>query len=374
MPNSALASGSKGHVGSQLLHDDSTLQIPEEGHPSPTGSGAMTARQSSTTAARRRGPADTTTTMSKADFQRLQKYKENSVKHEKMLAQRDRDEEAIKERAVRSQQIREQKFKEMMDDIRSNDGIRVEAAHIVHQQEMEQYKKRQNMWAEYDREVSQRIELQLQKYMTRKDPTPRGPIMYREELMKSDDPVKRCLLDHKAEDNFRRVADNIIQGGRALSEGKESLQEMLSQRRMMEEEIANRATTRPVLPVENWGQQELFAGPYGYFAQRCERMDRGEPFHSTRRMGAGHHLPDETDGVESAGKKREKTRITTKYNQMGMLVGDHCKVGEAYRHKKPHGAGSAAPLQDHYFYERGNDVVESEFPVGKRCFNHLNQC
>merc|ERR1719443_512717 len=142
---------------------------------------------------------------------------------------------------------------------------------------------------------------------------------------------------------------------------------------MMEEEIANRSTTRPVLPVENWGQQELFAGPYGYFAQRCERMDRGEPFHSTRRMGAGHHLPDEADGVEAAGKKKEKTRIATKYHQMGMLVGDHCKVGEAYRHKMPHGGGSAAPLQDHYFYERGNDIVEREFPVGKRCFPHLKE-
>lgn len=195
--------------------------------------------------------------------------------------------------------------------------------------------------------------------------------MYREELRTTDDPVKRCLLDHHAEDNFRRLADNIIQGGRALSEGKESLEEMISQRRLIEEEVDNRSRTRPVLDVEHWGQQELFAGPYGYFAQRCERVDRGEPFQTNRRMGADRHQPDEADGVEAAGKKREKTRVYTKYNQMGMLVGDHCKVGEAYRHKKAHGAGSAAPLQDHYFYERGNEVVENEFPVGKRCFHHL---
>jgi len=362
----------RGRVGS-AHNDDSTLHNPDE----VLGSGSMTARQTSDTAARRDDFASASRQtprrddFTKAEFQRMQKLKENSVKHERMLAQRDRDDADVKERAVRSQQIRERKFKEMMEDIRSNDSIRVEAAHIIHQQEMEQQKKRQHMWAEWDREVSQRIELQLQKYMTRKDPPQRGPIMYREELHKTDDPVKRCLMDQKAEDNFRRLADNIIQGGRAMSEGKESLQEMLSQRRLIEAEVNNRATTRPVLPVEQWGQQELFAGPYGYFAQRCERVDRGEPFHSNKRMGADRHRPDENDGVEAAGKKKEKTRTHAKYNQMGLLVGDHCQVGEAYRHKQPHGGGSAAPLQDHYVYEKGNDVVENEFPVGKRCFNHL---
>jgi len=347
--------------------EDSTTMVPEEGR---TMGGAMTARESVSTRNRRRPDLDSEgIAKTKAEFQRLQKFKENSVRHEKMLLQRDKDAEQVKERAVRSQQIREQKFREMMEDIRSNDSIRVEAAHIIHQQEMEQFKKRQYLWSEWDRGVSQRIELQLQKYMTRKETTPRGPSMYREELLSTDDPVKRCLIEQKAEDNFRRLADNIIQGGRVAMEGKEGLEAMFNDRRIMEEEVANRYKSRPVLPVEQWGQQELFAGPYGYFAQRCERHDRGEPFQTTKRMGAGRHLPDEADGVETAGKKQEKTRAYTKYNQMGMLVGDHCKVGDAYRHKQPHGAGSAAPLQDHYFYEKGNEVVEKEFPVGKRCFN-----
>jgi len=351
----------RGHPGSTLANDDSTMPILDEGH-----GGAMTARHSTSTAARR----DDHT---KAEFQKIQKGKEHALKHERMLAQREKDDVAIKENAARSQQIRDQKFREMMDNIRSNDSIRVEAAHIIHQQEMEEQRKKQTMWSQWDSEVSQRVELQLQKYMTRKETTPRGPFQ-REELLRSDDPMKRGLMDQRAEDNFRRLADNIIQGGRAMSEGKESLQEMLRQRRVIEEAVNQRSVTRPVLPVEQWGQQELFAGPYGYFAQRCERVDRGEPFHSNKRMGADRHQPDETDGTEAAGKKREKTRTYAKYNQMGMLVGDHCQVGQAYRHKQPHGAGSAAPLQDHYFYEKGNDVVENEFPVGKRCFKHLNNC
>lgn len=340
----------------------------------------MSARHSTSTAARRDDLADVSKQSgrrddsTKAEFQRIQKAKEHAVKHERMLAQREKDDVAIKENAARSQQIRDQKFREMMDDIRSNDSIRVEAAHIIHQQEMEEQKKRQDMWSQWDKEVSQRVELQLQKYMTRKDITPRGPLLHREELFRSDDPMKRGLMEQKAEDNFRRLADNIIQGGRAMSEGKDSLQEMLRQRQVIEEAVNQRSVTRPVLPAEQWGQQELFAGPYGYFAQRCERVDRGEPFHSNKRMGANRHQPDETDGMETAGKKREKTRAYSKYNQMGMLVGDHCQLGQAYRHKQQHGAGSAAPLQDHYFFERGNDVVESEFPVGKRCFKHLNNC
>lgn len=340
----------------------------------------MSARHSTSTAARRDDLADVSKQSgrrddsTKAEFQRIQKAKEHAVKHERMLAQREKDDVAIKENAARSQQIRDQKFREMMDDIRSNDSIRVEAAHIIHQQEMEEQKKRQDMWSQWDKEVSQRVELQLQKYMTRKDITPRGPLLHREELFRSDDPMKRGLMEQKAEDNFRRLADNIIQGGRAMSEGKDSLQEMLRQRQVIEEAVNQRSVTRPVLPAEQWGQQELFAGPYGYFAQRCERVDRGEPFHSNKRMGANRHQPDETDGMQTAGKKREKTRAYSKYNQMGMLVGDHCQLGQAYRHKQPHGAGSAAPLQDHYFFERGNDVVESEFPVGKRCFKHLNNC
>lgn len=351
------------------------MHIPEEGH-----GGAMSARHSTSTAARRDDLADVSKQSgrrddsTKAEFQRIQKAKEHAVKHERMLAQREKDDVAIKENAARSQQIRDQKFREMMDDIRSNDSIRVEAAHIIHQQEMEEQKKRQDMWSQWDKEVSQRVELQLQKYMTRKDITPRGPLLHREELFRSDDPMKRGLMEQKAEDNFRRLADNIIQGGRAMSEGKDSLQEMLRQRQVIEEAVNQRSVTRPVLPAEQWGQQELFAGPYGYFAQRCERVDRGEPFHSNKRMGANRHQPDETDGMQTAGKKREKTRAYSKYNQMGMLVGDHCQLGQAYRHKQPHGAGSAAPLQDHYFFERGNDVVESEFPVGKRCFKHLNNC
>jgi len=342
-----------------------SLPVGDEAH----ASGALTARHTSATVARRKEyktPEDLAA--AKAEFQRQQKRKEHTVKHKKMLAIRERDEEKVRERAVHSQQIREEKFREMMDNIRSNDSVRVEAAHLIQQFEMEQEKKRQNVWGEWDREVSQRIELQLKKYMERKDDDQVST--YREELYASDDPSKRCLTEQKAEESFMRAAKLIIQGNPALG-GKENLKEQLRQREIIEKAVSHRATTRPVLPVDQWGQQELFAGPYGYFAQRCERMDRGEPFHSTRRMGADRHIPDETDGVQAAGKKKEKSRSRVNYNHMGMLVGDHCKMGEAYRHKAPHGAGSAAPMQDHYFFDKGEAVVDNEFPVGKKCYPHL---
>lgn len=337
-----------------------------------SSSGALTARSTSATALRRKNSGEQAkNAVTKEELEREQRRKEHQGRFQKLQAQRERDDAVIKEKAGRSSQIREQKFQEMMDDVRSNDGIRVEVAHIIQQYEMEQDKKRHQMWSEFDRDVSQRIELQLQKFMTRKDPTPAQKLMQREELLASDDPTKRCLREQKAEAHFRRIADTVIQSG-PLS-GRASLKKQQYLREHVEDALKSRASTRPVLPVDQWGQQELFSGPYGHFAQRCERADNGEPFHPSKRMGADRHMPDEVDGVQAAGKKRVKSRIETQYNHPGMLAGDHAKEGEAVRHKRQDGAGSGAPLQDHYFYDRGNDVVESEFPVGKRCFPHLRE-
>lgn len=351
-----------------MSRDGSGHSINEQAQPS----GSLTARYTSATSARRQGVSDENRRWdNKAEFQKMQKQKEHAIKHEKVIALREKDEAKVRERALRSQQLRENKFQEMMKDIASNDSVRVEVAQIIQAQDMEKEQKRQNTWGKWDQEVSQRIQLQLNKYMTRRSPHEQSPRMHREELLASDDPSKRCMIEQKQEDNFRRIAETIIHGNPCGGNG--SLKERIRQREIIEAQVNNRSTTRPCLPVDQWGQAELFAGPHGYFSQRCERVDKGEPFHSNRRMGAECHLPDEADGVSAAGKKRVKTRAYTNYNHMGMLAGDHCKMGEAYKHKAHHGAGSAAPMQDHYHFEKGNAIVDSEFPVGKRCYPQLAQ-
>merc|ERR1711933_578248 len=44
--------------------------------------------------------------------------------------------------------------------------------------------------------------------------------------------------------------------------------------------------------------------------------------------------------------------------------------GESARHRREHGGGSGAPCQDHYNCELDPNVLEAEFPLGKRIFSH----
>jgi len=302
-------------------------------------------------------------------YVQAQKRKEHLIKHEKKELEWMKNENALKERAIRAQHAREQNFNDMLDSLVSDDSVRVEVAKTIREMDDMAYKKQFDQWANWDREVYQRIDVQLAKYMTRKDRDPESAPTCREELLKSDNPVRRDINDQHWEEKFRRVADSILNSNPVS--GPKDLKSRIKEREVVEDLVRNRDGVRPSLPITSWGQQELFASPFGYFAQQCELQHQGEPFHSNRRMGAERHRPDESDGVQAAGKKREKNRLETKHHCMGALEGDHCKMGQAYRHKQPHGGGSAAPLQDHYFFDKGNDVVESEFPVGKRTYPHL---
>lgn len=351
-------------VGS-ILSEESVSQL--------EANGPFSARQSDSTS-RRKGasPDPDGGNVSKGNHERRRKKMAHSVQHQRLLAKREDDEKNVRERAERAALLREHKFNTMMENIRNTDSVRVEAAQIIRQQEMEDEKKRRDMYDKWDSEVCQRIEMQMAKFMTRKNPPPPGAPTFREELLTSDDPTKRCLRDQTAEEDFRRYADLVIQGQATdLGAQQMSLREAVRQREATEAAVRNRSTSRPVLPTESWGQSELFASPYGYFAQRCQAAADGGVFCSAKRMGSDVHRPDETDGVQAAGKTRTKTRTYLERNQVGVLAGNHAKEGESARHKKSCGAGSGAPCQDHFNYERQQHVVEGEFPVGKKCFAHL---
>lgn len=330
----------------------------------------QSARQTSATSVRLQGSLDKDTDrISHKAYVQAQKKKEHAIKHEKKVMEWVKNEAALKEKAIRAQHAREQNFNDMLDSLVSDDSVRVEVAKTIREMDDMAYKKKFDQWANWDREVYQRIDMQLAKYMTRKDREPDSAPTCREELLKSDNPVRRDLNDQHWEQKFTRVADSILKCN--SSAGPKDLKSRIREREAVEDLVRNRDGVRPSLPTTQWGQQELFSSPYGYFAQQCELQHQGEQFHSNRRMGADKHKPDESDGVPVAGKKREKNRIQTTYHSLGVLEGDHCKMGQAYRHKQAHGGGSAAPLQDHYFFEKGNAIVESEFPVGKRTFAHL---
>jgi len=86
-------------------------------------------------------------------------------------------------------------------------------------------------------------------------------------------------------------------------------------------------------------------------------------------MGDAAHLVDESDGVPAAGK----TKMRFERNLLGMLEGSAARAGHAARCRRADGASSGAPCQDHFSYEQGSAVVDEEFPVGKRCFPHLQR-
>jgi hypothetical protein len=106
-----------------------------------------------------------------------------------------------------------------------------------------------------------------------------------------------------------------------------------------------------------WDQLRLQSTPYGHFAQVCEA---GQGFRTmVKREG---HVLSEHDGVPAAGKRRTRWEK----HDLGVLKGDIRHQGEGILNKTSYGASSAAPNQDHYLYETGKRIVDTEFPQGKR--------
>lgn len=294
----------------------------------------------------------------RAEYEAQQRKKEHVAKHLNLLQTRKRDEKLIKEQRERSVQAREQRFEAMLDRIDKEDAVRVEAARTIRDYESERSKKKQDLYEKWDAEVSQRIEHHLARFMT-KVPPPKPAGLDREHLLKSDDPVKTFVRDLQAEESFHRVANAIIQGS-----PRQEVSEQVNDRRLIAEAVANRERCRPMLPVEHWDQQHHYALPCGCFTQGYQN----EGYRTARRMGTDTHRIDESDGVTAAGKTK------TKYekNQLRMLEGNLAREGESARHKQVHGASSGAPCQDHFHFDQGIQIVDAEFPRGKRMYPLLS--
>ncbi|CAE7880385.1 retm [Symbiodinium sp. KB8] len=162
------------------------------------------------------------------------------------------------------------------------------------------------------------------------------------------------------EEGFRKACEFVL----LHSPTGGNLEAEVKRRDLIQEAVAHRESTRPMLHPQLWEQRQHYASSLGRFCQSCER---GGLHHSARRMGTGVHFIDESDGVPAAGKTK------TKYerSKMGQLEGTVAKEGESRGYKRADGHSSGAPCQDHYFYERGNAAVEVEMPLGKRMRNML---
>lgn len=303
----------------------------------------------------------------KAEYDARKRKQEHMVKHQQLLELRAADARSIQEQVERNQWDREQRCERMFEELRRNDVLRVNAEERIQRQDAADVTKRQGIYNEWDTQVYQRVEYRLQKFASAgSEPPPSLGPAARMELHPSDDPVKRCLYQQRQEENFRRAADAIIADSFNRQSG--NLQEQVRQRKRDAEAVRNRLTSRPVLPIPNWEQRQHYASPYGYFAQGCEK---GTDFHSARRQGTDRHRPDENDGVQAAGKTRTRVIGGTELNSLGQLAGERSKQGESALIKQRHGASCGAPQQDHYRYPQGNDILDLEFPLGKRVYPEM---
>merc|ERR1719210_2350451 len=110
----------------------------------------------------------------------------------------------MKERLARNAQARDERCEAMLERLRQEDGIHADAAHCIREHSALHDRKRRELYERWDAEVSQRVEHQLHKYMS-KEP-PELPPGFREELRHSDDPVKTSVRDMNSEQRFHRVA------------------------------------------------------------------------------------------------------------------------------------------------------------------------
>lgn len=269
------------------------------------------------------------------------------------------DEKKIKDKALKATQLREKRLEEMLNGLQSEVLVDTDAA--VREHDAKKHRLKAKVYNAWDSDVSQRVENQLQQFMMHSPPEPRGD-GWREDLRKSDCPIKRELRVQAEEDKFHRMAEAVINMPASIT--KDSLQAYMKKRDHHEALVASRTTSRPVLPPEKWPQPH-HDSPYGYFSQVSERESGA---YTARRLGRDAHRPDESDGIPAAGKSKKRFER----NLLGMLAGDLAREGESVQFWREHGASSGAPCQDHYCFERGPAIVDEEFPLGKRCFPELH--
>lgn len=128
-----------------------------------------------------------------------------------------------------------------------------------------------------------------------------------------------------------------------------------------------KSRSRPTFDATGWSQEVFAASPLGHAAKIRDSQVAGVQW-SAMKCGAGEvFVPNEQDGVNTAGKRR------TKYarNDLGVLRGDLVRRGDAAQYKTLVGGGSAAPCQDHFDFPRGNEATDEEFPKGKKVFEHV---
>lgn len=298
----------------------------------------------------------------KKEAERARKKREFEAKLEKMHKLREDDTVRFQERRERQRLFKDHKTETMVRQQLSENGLQAQAGKFIEEFDGRWKDRQQALYNRWDSEVAQRVEHQVMKYLNSTPASVPGHFQGREALQPSDDPLKSLIRQRQDEEGFRKACEFVL----LHSPTGGNLEAEVKRRDLIQEAVAHRESTRPMLHPQLWEQRQHYASSLGRFCQSCER---GGLHHSARRMGTGVHFIDESDGVPAAGKTK------TKYerSKMGQLEGTVAKEGESRGYKRADGHSSGAPCQDHYFYERGNAAVEVEMPLGKRMYPILKR-
>lgn len=308
--------------------------------------------------------------MSKMD----RRLTEICAKWEKTEAIRIRDARLIKDRAERHKENREDRFKRLLEEVTCRGDVAFESVMLLRAYEARQEERLRELHAEWDQNVFQPIARHAFKELNRPErgraQTMAGRKSVDFELPGEKcriivdvvkDPCRRPLFDDAKEKQLQKAADELL--GRSQSAPSLYTQHNLGYLNKKGSPcMIPKAVSRQTLEPVNWSQGAFQGTMYGTLAQAFESAP-----HSRRivRGGPDVFVPDESDGVPVAG-----TRISRIWgpHDKGVLRGMSGSLGESYDYKTPDGSSSAAPVQDHYTFERGSRVTDLEFPAGKRTF------
>lgn len=305
--------------------------------------------------------------LTRLEFEAQRRMREHGARFLAMQEQRAEDEKLIKERCERIRQARDQRCEALIENIRLQEPLREGAREMVEAREERLTVRRQELYEVWDANVGQRVEYHLQRYMAAQPPPCPPTFRNRPNLVEGDDPLKTILREQRLEEQFHRTANSVVRSMQVqVQEATPRNGVPASRKQPLLDEASVRSCSRPVFPIELWEQRQHYASLYGRFSQGFENGPNGVC--TSRRQGTNAFRVDESDGVPAAGKAIIKTRAGVLRNQVFMLEGTLAKEGQSARYKRDYGASSAAPCQDHYGYEVGSEVVESEFPLGRRTY------
>eukprot|EP00931_Biecheleriopsis_adriatica_P024997 TRINITY_DN15453_c0_g1_i2.p1 TRINITY_DN15453_c0_g1~~TRINITY_DN15453_c0_g1_i2.p1 ORF type:complete len:479 (+),score=95.91 TRINITY_DN15453_c0_g1_i2:62-1438(+) len=319
-------------------------------------------------------------------------------KHERLEAQRREDQQRIAAKVERRKDMRDSRSQRLLAATTGSWGVDYETSVQLNHWLGREDQRRRELHQEREKEVFQPIDNRIFTLMhweqdrnEQQASTGQKKVAFPDTAaraagrdvtpwkLEERDPVHRPQLQHAEEEAFHREAEAIIQGRSwmfAPGMGQEQCGHAMPAKAM----------SKPVLEPSEWEPIRLQGTLCGNSERLFDNPARGtwspgDPIGMgatvLKRGGAGKFLPDEADGIPTAGKRtvRAGPRSMAHHDTGLLTVHDSfggsrvpAVLGEAARFRTSVGASSAAPMQDHYTYERGADITDLEFPLGKRIF------